>query len=138
MLKVQSISVMKLMKPSTNLGQRTLPSSLSMRNKLCIATHSGYHILAKKDITHLIADSNYTIIHLPNSKIVCSQTLSCILKRLCHPRFIRIHQSFALNLEHLHKVDRGFTTAQLNNGVQLAISRSRKQLLKASINERFD
>ena len=129
---------MKVLQPGIHLVTPKLKNLKPTKDKLCLTTQEGHHIIRKSEITHLVADSNYTSIFFNDQKIVCSQTIGAVLQRIDHPSFIRVHKSHVFNIDHLKKIDSSFTTVYLKNGIKLGISRSRKEFLRESINKRFD
>jgi len=129
---------MKIIKPQI----WNIPSKLEViqptKDKISIPTNIGHSIISKQDISHLIADSNYTSIFHNGKVLVCSQTISAIINKISNPDFIRIHKSHVININFLRSIDKAFSTATLNDGSQHAIARSKKQELKSIIKQRFD
>jgi len=110
----------------------------SPKEKLCITTQEGHHILNKQDISILKASGNYTSISIAGKDLLCAQTLASVLQKINLPQFVRIHKSHVINLEFIRHIDNSFTTITTDDGKQLAISRSRKQEIKQLILNRFD
>jgi two-component system LytT family response regulator len=108
------------------------------KEKLCITTNTGHHIIYKKDISFLTADGNYTRIHFNEGQILCSQTIRSVLLKLDQSRYVRIHKSHAINIDFLILVDNAFSHVILKNGERLSIARSKKQTMKDALNKLFD
>ena len=51
------------------------------------------------------ADNNYVSIHTANQKFALRLSLSDLLERLRFPRLIRIHRSYAINLDEISSFD---------------------------------
>jgi two-component system LytT family response regulator len=99
-------------------------------NKLIkLKTKEGYEFVVKKDIVYFQADGSYSIIHfVDNSKITLTRYLKDIEKSEEFSGFERIHSSYLINRTHIRKyikADGGWV--QLSNGVELPISRRKKQ-----------
>jgi len=110
----------------------------SAKEKLCISISSGHIIIDKLTITHLVAEGNYTTIYYNGQKVICSQTLGSLMKKLAHPNFIRIHKSHVINIAGLAMIDNAFSMVTLDSGVQLAVARSKKQELRDLIKDKYD
>lgn len=64
-----------------------------------VKQREGYCKVRYEDILWVKADSNYSDMHLRNGKVVCvTFSLTGLLERLPHDRFIRVHRSFIVNL----------------------------------------
>lgn len=129
---------MKIIAPKVRTDESRMEVLKPSKNKFCITTQNGHIIIKKSEITHLVADSNYTTIFFNNDKVLCARTMSFILGKLSHPNFVRIHKSHAINIDCMRLVDPSFSIVKLVNGVQLAIARSQKQALKNLIKYKFD
>lgn len=57
------------------------------------------------DILFLEAESNYTTLHLANTRYTLRSTLKNAEEQLPPERFFRIHKSFIINLQEIDKVD---------------------------------
>ena len=93
--------------------------------QLIIPTKQGDHQFAEKDIMFCLADSNYTHIHLAGGKkFLASKTLSDIESMLPESKFIRIHKSHLVNLQHVLRVTAN-DEVELSDHTSLLISRRR-------------
>jgi len=129
---------MKIINPNFWSNQPKLEVIRPPKAKLCIITQEGHQLIFKNDITCLIADSNYTIIHINDHRIICSQTLSIVLDKIGLPTFIRTHKSYVVNINKIKHIDNAFTTITTDCGIKLSIARSRKQEIKNLILSQFD
>ncbi|MFT4535888.1 MAG: two-component system LytT family response regulator [Saprospiraceae bacterium] len=129
---------MKIIKPDLRISKSKLEALRPSKEKICIKTESGNHIILKRDISHLIADCNYTTIYYKDQKVLCSQTIGSVLLKLNHPRFIRIHKSHAINIDCVCLIDNAYSYTMLDNGIRLSIARTKKQKIKEAMHQRFD
>ncbi|WP_394750083.1 LytR/AlgR family response regulator transcription factor [Spongiimicrobium salis] len=71
---------------------------------LIVKSNKVLHKVAFKDIIYVEAYGDYVKIHRLKDCLVTNSTFSKILASLTEKRFIRIHKSFAINLDKLNKV----------------------------------
>lgn len=100
-------------------------------HKLALPFQGGYNICELNDIEYCCADGNYTEFYECNGqKTVVSRKIKHYENLLREKEFIRIHNSYLINLNHLktfNKSDGGHVT--MASGKQLSVSQSRKQQL---------
>lgn len=86
-------------------------------------------LVAWKDISHLEAISNYTMFYFNNGKkLLVSRTMKDFLARLDAELFVRVHKSFAINLNYLIQFDvKEEMFVQLKDGKKIAVSRRKKK-----------
>ncbi len=95
------------------------------KDRLAVKDAQGTEFIEFSDIRTCEASNNYSIIHLSNGeqKIV-SKTLKAIQSELPSNQFVRIHQSYIINVSYIKKYlksDGG--TVELDNGLQYRISK---------------
>ena len=85
--------------------------------------------VAWKDISHLEAISNYTMFYFNNGKkLLVSRTMKDFLAKLDDELFVRIHKSFAINLNYLVQFDvKEEMYVQLKDGKKISVSRRKKK-----------
>jgi two-component system LytT family response regulator len=110
----------------------------SVRERIAIPTLDGLEMLALDQVVHARASDNYTELHLVDgSRIVVSRTLKDVEQDLPARRFVRIHLSHMVALDHIVRYVRGVGGyVVLDNGMQLPVSRSRKDELLARLGGR--
>lgn len=101
-------------------------------DKQLIKIPSGDQILffRSEEIVYCKAESNYTSIITTQQKILVSKTLKHIEQLLKGSMFIRIHQSYLVNKEHIRaysKLDGGFVV--LSNGDHAKVAKNKKDLV---------
>lgn len=99
--------------------------------KLALPTMEGLQIIPADDIIYCGSDSNYTTIYLKNKqKVVVPRTLKEIEELLEDHPFIRAHHSYLVNLNEISKYVKGEGGyLVMNDGSQIDVSRSRRELL---------
>jgi two-component system, LytTR family, response regulator len=105
------------------------------KNKLALPVEGKIAMLEYESILYCESDGNYTRIYLTNQKtIMISRTLKDIENMLPHPIFLRIHHSYVVNIDHIKEYIRGEGgEVLLSNGVQLRVSRNKKEELLAAL-----
>ena len=95
---------------------------------IAVPTAEGLEFVAVNEILYAEADGNYSRIFLQNKeKILISKTLKDLENLLSNHPFVRIHQSFLVNLGHIKKYIKGEGGyVVLNNGVSLQVSRANR------------
>jgi two-component system, LytTR family, response regulator len=117
---------------------RNLSEKSQKTTTLAIPTLDGFEIIDLADLVYLKADGNYTELKMKTKKILVSKTLGDFEKVLPLESFIRIHNSFVINLQEIRKYikgDGGMVT--ISNGEQLPVSRINKPRLLAMIKPQF-
>lgn len=96
---------------------------------IAISTSEGLEFVAVKDILYCEADKNYCYIHmLDGKKILLSKTLKDVEGALELHNFLRIHQSYLVNIAYIKKYVRGQGGyIILTNGKDLPVSRAKKE-----------
>ena len=95
-------------------------------SKLSITTISGTQLIDKSSISHFNADGSYTEIILINGKsITASKSLKFFENQIeHHSKFLKIHKSTIINVNHVIALDRIENNVIMSNDVKLSIARS--------------
>ena len=103
----------------------------SKQHRIAIPTREGLDYILIEDILYCEADSNYTNITLKNNiKLLMSKPLKELASQLKGYNYLRIHNSYLINLNHMTKYVRGNAGYVIMvDGKNLNVSRSRKQNL---------
>ena len=116
-----------------------IPQLTKYNNKLCIATQKHQIIIEKSSIIYLKADSNYCEIHMQDGTThCCSKTLKEVFSRIQGNDFLKVHNSYVVNLEYLKLLDSSYTYLVLEGEKEIPIARARKENIKRIINSKFD
>ena len=79
------------------------------------------------------ADGDYVVAHAERGRHVLTLSLNSLESRLDAARFVRIHRTHIVNLDHVlsfRRHGKGGMTAEMRGGAQLAVSRVRAQALR--------
>jgi two-component system LytT family response regulator len=105
--------------------------------KISLQTSEGLFFIKLDDVIYLKADGSYTHIFLSNGqKITNTKRLNEYERLESAGRFLRIHRSHIINLNHISKIlkqDGG--TVVMSNGDMLSVSADKKQQLMNAIDE---
>jgi two-component system LytT family response regulator len=98
-------------------------------SKLSVSTQEGIEILNLTDVDYLKAERAYTIIKRQSKPdLMVSKPLKDFEDMLPHNRFMRIHDSYLINLDNVLRYlrqDGGY--AVMRDGTEILISRGRKE-----------
>ncbi|MCP9770977.1 LytTR family transcriptional regulator [Lacihabitans sp. LS3-19] len=110
-----------------------------MKTETLVHIGSRKNILPR-EILKLVADVNYTIVHLDDGSKICTATnLGTIEKRLTHLSFFRVNRSIIINLDHLNKFkvcchkDKALKPSHKHQNIVM-ISRRRMAAFEACVN----
>lgn len=104
-------------------------------NKIAIPTLAGYQLLLASSIVRCESDGNYTHLFLKNNhKVTASRNLKDIEEMLEDFSFIRVHNSFVVNINEINQYVKGEGGYLImSDGVLVNVSRSRKEFLLKKI-----
>lgn len=92
--------------------------------KITISTSDSIHIINVSDIIYCESDKGYTTIYLNNGQnIIASKILREYEDLLPQDYFMRVHQSYLVNLEHVmryDKKDKNFLVTTLNHKIPVS------------------
>ncbi len=98
--------------------------------KLVLKNLETIHLVAIKDIIYIQSDNNYSTFFVADGKkIVVSKTLKSFEEKLKGSHFLRVHQSYLVNLDHVQSVNKKADSISLSGAVSLPISQSKKKIL---------
>jgi len=97
-------------------------------SRICLSTNDGFEFVNVSDISHCTAEGSYTVFVMTNgTKIMVSKHLKAYETLLTDHPFMRVHNSFLINLKEVNKFvksDGGYII--MNNGDHISISRNKK------------
>ena len=137
-LLIEAVSRLTGRNPDTDIQQQKMAQLLSNikdpvagNPKISVPNRDGLDLIAVRDIIYCKANSSYTEIFLLDgtSKLV-SRVLKDIAFQMESFDFMRVHQSYLVNMEHLksyHRSDGGFV--EMINADRIPVSRGRKEEL---------
>lgn len=116
----------RALRPTENIVL-VAPASLQRENLIVIPNGSSQQRVALRDILHVRADDDYSIIHLADGReLLATINLAAIL-RLAPGSFLRVHRSHAINQEKivaLHRAGKTGRTIELVGGTRLPVGRT--------------
>ncbi|TNE49374.1 MAG: response regulator transcription factor, partial [Bacteroidetes bacterium] len=107
---------------------QSLMNQKSQTERIALSTGDGLIFVQTRDIAYCQAESNYThVVMADNRKILVAKTLKEIDETLSGRDFFRVHNSYLVNINHIHKFVRGDGGYILMpDDTQITISRSRR------------
>lgn len=99
--------------------------------KIALPTMEGLQMVEMDAIISCSSDSNYTHFALKNNKkLTASRTMKDVEELLSDYSFLRVHNSFLVNLNEIHKYIKGEGGyLVMSDGTNIDVSRSRKEML---------
>lgn len=108
-------------------------NSQSNFSKIVLSTNEGFEIVPIENILYIVADSNYSFVHIQDKKTIhIARTLKDFEQTLADHGFLRIHQSHLINMHKIVKYvksDGGHVV--MCNGQVLYVAKSKKNTLLA-------
>jgi two-component system, LytTR family, response regulator len=92
------------------------------------------------DVDWVEAAGNYVRVHVGKEDHLLRESLSALEKKLDPTRFVRIHRSTIVNLEHIRELQPAFHgdfVVLLHDGTELTVSRSFREKLEQSLGQTF-
>lgn len=104
-------------------------------NKVAIPTMEGFQLVLAESIIKCEAENNYTILYLKDKrKLVASRNLKDMEEMLESYSFIRVHNSYLVNINEVEKYIKGEGGyLVMSDTSTVRVSRSRKELLLKKI-----
>lgn len=137
---IEAVQKTKIRQPVTNLVIKSIIDTINTNTTkqlphIALPTPEGLEFVKIADILYASADSNYSHIHLKaGNSILLAKTLKQVEAMVSGRNFLRIHQSYLVNLVHIKKYIRGQGGSLiLENGKELPVSRSSKEKLMTLI-----
>nr|WP_262906568.1 LytTR family DNA-binding domain-containing protein [Bacteroides uniformis] len=92
----------------------------------------GYKKVALDDVQVIEAQAYQSILHVSKAKShKVGQSLMDVLQTLGGGRFLRVHRSFAINIEHINILYAGFVV--MDNGQEVPIGKAYRQEVRESL-----
>ena len=114
---------------------KNIKEPVASNPKISVPNSDGLDLIPVQNIIYCQASSSYTeIVMMDGTKKLVSRVLKDIAYQLGSFDFLRIHQTYLINMDHLksyHRSDGGFV--EMINGDQIAVARARKQELNSRL-----
>ena len=103
---------------------------------ICIKSYGDYRYIDSNDILYFEADNNSTDIHLNNGEMITAfKTLKHFETVLPQSQFLRIHNSYIINVDQVSRIHTGNTVCYIKNSTtKLPFSKSYKDNVDLIIN----
>lgn len=109
------------------------------RDKICLKSFSDYRFIELDSILFLKADNNTTDFHLSNNNQIAAFKTLKFYESILPDHFLRVHNSFLVNTEHVTRINFAKSLLSLNGGkYDIPFSRTYKEeveFLKSSLFE---
>jgi two-component system LytT family response regulator len=107
----------------------------ALKGKIALPVNDGYHLIDPSHIIYCRAKGAYTeIITEKEKSLLISRSLGRVQELVPEETFLRIHQSYLVNLNYIKKFRKGETPlVVMNNGDTLKVSRLNKEKLSARL-----
>ena len=105
-------------------------------NSLFVQKSEKYLNLNIEDITYLEASGDYTVVSTSDDQFLSSSGISRVESKLNPEKFIRIHRSTIINLDHLKEIEKHFNgglVVTMKNGKKFSVSRTYTKKIKEKI-----
>ncbi|MBF6641343.1 response regulator transcription factor [Flavobacterium sp. J49] len=103
---------------------------------ICIKSYGDYRYIDSNDVLYFEADNNSTDIHLNNGEMITAfKTLKHFETVLPQTQFLRIHNSYIINVDQVSRIHTGNTVCYIKNSTtKLPFSKSYKENVDLIIN----
>lgn len=121
--------------------QKVLKGIDSLKEKrLKVTTRESIEFINQKDIECIEADGSYSVIYLypKERKLLISKRLKELTEEVDHPRFMRVHNSWIVNLEYIDKFFGKDNLIHTVKGKLIPVSRKNREELMYRISQYFD
>ncbi len=120
--------------PATVENQITIQKQQSLI--ICVKSYGDYRYIDSNDILYFEADNNSTDIHLNNGEMITAfKTLKHFETVLPQTQFLRIHNSYIINVDQVSRIHTGNTVCYIKNSTtKLPFSKSYKENVDLIIN----
>lgn len=119
----------EVIKKITNISeQQNMDEKLD--DKIQISTDQNIKLLDPEAILYCKSDGNYCHIHCKNgNSLLVSKKLKSLEEKLDSPPFMRVHNSYIVNLNEIKEINKKDTLLLLSNDSLIPVSRQKKDKL---------
>ena len=106
----------------------------SVKSKIILPVLDGFEFVHIRTIKYMQADGAYVKLFLAGGKkLTVAKTLKEMVSKVPSNYFLRVHQSFLVNVEFISKYNKKNASLVLDGGEKVNVSRSGSQRLKEYI-----
>ncbi len=109
------------------------PPAAEAPDRLVVKAGSDHHFIRLADILWIESQGDFVKIHATGPARLMRETLQSLQRRLDEARFLRIHRSFVVNVDHVRQVTPalyGDYSVLMSDGSKLRLSRNYRKALK--------
>lgn len=115
-----------------------LKEQTNKNDKIILPTQDGFEIQSLSDIAFINAENNYSIFNTKaGSEIIVTKTLKYFENLLAASSFLRIHQSYLVNVNYIKKYIKGEGGFVVVLDLELPVSRRKKEALLKELSSKF-
>ena len=114
------------------------PKTPEYADRIILKADGALHFIKTRDVIWIEAQGDFVKVQTPGKTQLVRETLQSMEQKLDPARFLRIHRSFVVNLEHVRKVELalyGDYVVFVSDGSKLRLSRNYRSKLKALIKQ---
>lgn len=103
-------------------------------DRMVVKSEGDLHFIKTRDIVWIEAQGDFVKVQTTNQSQLVRETLQSMEQKLDASRFLRIHRSFLVNVDHIKRVAPtagGEYTVHLSDGAKLKLGRNYRSALKA-------
>ena len=117
-----------------NILKSEFTNASQTEKKIVLSEQDSIHILNSSDIIYCSSEGNYTTFFSSsrNGKIIVSKNMKVFEEMLTPLGFIRVHNSYLVNISKIERYDKGDGGfLYVNGGTKIPVSQRKKELLMA-------
>ena len=138
--------VEQLLTQVRDLGAKPAPAAPTPRlqdsddaDRIVLKADGALHFIKTRDIIWIEAQGDFVKVQTPGRTQLVRETMENMEHRLDETKFLRIHRSFLVNLEHVRKVEvalYGDYSVSMSDDSKLRLSRNYRSKLKALLRQK--
>jgi two-component system LytT family response regulator len=108
-------------------------------DRIVLKADGALHFIKTRDIIWIEAQGDFVKVQTPGKTQLVRETMQSMEEKLDGSKFLRIHRSFLVNLDHVRKVEvalYGDYSVSMSDGSKLRLSRNYRSKLKALLKQR--
>lgn len=96
--KVIQLQPEKKESENVDTGRETI---LQLRDHIFVKHNYAFVKVKLSEIRYIEADNNYVHLVVPGNRMLLRLSMNQLLEKISYPKLVRIHRSFAVNMEHI-------------------------------------
>lgn len=107
-------------------------------DRVVLKADGALHFVRARDVMWIEAQGDFVKVQMPGKTQLVRETMEAMEHRLDAAKFLRIHRSFLINLEHVRKVEPvlyGDYSVFMSDGTKLRLSRNYRPKLKMLVRQ---